>query len=99
MEHKEVIGAILGIVAITLIVSMVVHNYQGIPGRNFHGSTGWAVSGTPGLNMYWRGCTEGATQCAGTSAGANFLRCTRGVWKLDQYCSANADCDPEYGCR
>ncbi len=97
MEHKEIIAAILGIVAITLVVSFVVH-YGAIPGRNFHGSTGWTVSGTPGLNMYWRGCTEGATQCAGTSAGSNFLRCTRGAWTLVQYCSANSKCDQKYGC-
>jgi len=98
MEHKEVIGAILGIVAIVLVVSMVTHYNGWIPGRNYHGSTGQAVSGTPGLGLYWRGCAEGATQCAGTSAGSNFLRCTRGVWKLAQYCSANADCDPQHGC-
>ena len=93
-ENKGIVMAILGIVAVIAVVGLVLL---------FSGSTGkftddgkaprtWASeeAGYP--------CNEGQTTCAGISAGANFMRCTRGQWKLVQYCGANTYCLPQQGC-
>ena len=92
-ENKGIVMAILGIVAVIAVVGLVLL---------FSGSTGkftddgkaprtWSPeeAGYP--------CVEGQTTCAGGSGGSNFMRCTRGVWKLIQYCSANMDCTQQ-GC-
>ena len=91
-EGKGVAMAILGIVAVIAVVGLVLL---------FSGASGKIISGKPTI-IYspatWSPCTDGETQCVGYSAGAHFIRCTRGQWKMLQYCSANTQCDTNQGC-